>query len=200
MQIRRLHSLLPLILIVVAVLGIIYRARQVKAEQSHPFGRFTEQQIIARTEPLCRLVAPDITNLRLSAMPRSGQASDGGTERFWCVEYEDATEQRFLCFWWEADTGELQKVCNRLRLPQGARRRLLSRQEATQTAWAWMEALGIRQQAKEWHLREAPTRFKERWNTVWLAEGRRLFFALDAYSGQVSILQSTRLPSVPYTL
>src|SRR5207253_894894 len=51
---------------VLAFLGSI-RARQVQSERSRPYGRYTAQQVMDRSEPLCRALAAQNSRLTLSA-------------------------------------------------------------------------------------------------------------------------------------
>ena len=161
-------STLPASALVITHLALTRRAQ---AEQERPFGRYTTRQVVALTEPLARLVAPEADGLSLSAERIITPRPVGGPLALWSVDGEDRSGEFVVHFDWDADTGELSMVGHRIHETAGSARPL-SRQEAIQAAWYWLRDLGIAEKAPQWRPVPAPKQKYEVLTVFWQAEGR----------------------------
>lgn len=185
MGIRRNRFLLLSALLVSALAAIhLSLVQRTQAKQERPHGRYTSRQIIARTDPLCQLLAPQAGRLRLSA--------DRTFDALWLVHCEDEAGNFIAHFIWDADAGDLRLVGH---VPPWQVEGLpspLSQREAVQTAWRWMRALGIAEKASRWKVIHAPEKVGLSWHIRWQAEGRTAGIKIDLRSGDLRAAYSWR--------
>src|SRR5207248_1389076 len=97
-------------LILMTLLLLAARVWYVQGEQARAYGRFNAAQILARSEPLFRVIAPQATTLCLSADRDMRRERDGALRRCWTVECTDEAGHLVATLFWNADTGELSLV------------------------------------------------------------------------------------------
>ena len=183
----------------VTVVSITYfalasRVRYVHAEQSRPFDVYTAQQIIRRTEPLCRALVHQPGCFSLTADRFTTGSSTGTIRRFWTVDCTGQDEKYIAQFTWNADTGDLcgaVHIRSRLRSAQP----LLGRDSAIRAAATWLHTLGKAGQAKHWRLAFPAHLVDARWHVVMKATGAVVRIWIDARTGDLSSANSLRFPS-----
>ncbi len=143
--------------------ALVLQGRHTHPEQAHLYGRFTAQQILDRSEPLCRLLAPRANRLTLMAEP----TAQGVAYPCWIIECTDPTGQKLAYLSWDATTGQLfcasrasQRSVPRVGSP-------LNRHEAVRAAWQWLRDLGMAAQASRWRLVGAPRYNGAIWRPTW---------------------------------
>src|SRR5689334_15015062 len=106
MSVRRFPFLLSVALLGGALaalyVAVTHRNQRVPLQL---FGRYNEQQILARTEPLCHLFMTPGNNLRLSASQQELQTEP--IQRYWMVDCTDEAGNYIASFSWNADSGDL---------------------------------------------------------------------------------------------
>src|SRR6266478_1864059 len=102
---NRRHMLPVLFLLAIFSADYLAHMRRSEADENQPYGLYTSKQILDRTEPLCRLVAPGakITDLKVTK-------TEDKHRRLWVVDCTDQSGNYIAGFTWNAETGELFRV------------------------------------------------------------------------------------------
>src|ERR1051326_4356860 len=91
-------------LVVLIVFTLLVRAQQHQPEPTvRPYGRYTAQQVLAMTGPLCHVIAPEAGPLQFQV----DRSKDDFTVHRWYAGGRDATGEGVVRLAWDADTGEL---------------------------------------------------------------------------------------------
>src|SRR5579872_6313925 len=88
----------------VFTIALLVRLWYARGEQSHDYGRFTEQQILDRSAALCRTAAPEAGDLNLSLYRG---LTHGSVRHDWCGVAQDSHGRDVVTLTLYADTGEL---------------------------------------------------------------------------------------------
>jgi hypothetical protein len=99
-------ALLALFLVILACGG---RLTEQPGAATEPlvFGRFTRQQVLARSAALASRMAPDILAFRWNAIPHVAGSPEQASQRLWRVEGEEESGRRGVHFLFDATTGEM---------------------------------------------------------------------------------------------
>ena len=192
---RYRFPVLAVLLGLTALLLLLERAHQVRAQQERPYGHYTAAQILDRAAPLCRAVAPEAGDLDLSVRR---DLPDQANQHLWDVVARGRGGRDILNLCWNADTGEAYIVSHwfvpgpRSSLPPP-----LSRREAIAAAWNWLRALGIAERAPHWHLAGAPQKGDRVWSICWQADSRTAAIKVDDDTGALVKAQSWRTHPIP---
>jgi hypothetical protein len=164
-------------------------ARQVRRQQVQPFGRLTAREVLDRTAPLCRAIAPGAQALHLTAEP----VQELG-HRWWYITGKDAAGREVANCIWNADTAELDQVGGGVGSIPPGKLAPMGRLQAQQRAWNWLRALGIAQGGGRWRL-VGPALLAhadtcDTWNMQWQGEGRRVWIELEAHYGHLRLISA----------
>jgi hypothetical protein len=160
---------LPVLLLSALAVGLSIRTRHVRPPQARPYGRFTAQQILDRSEPVCRLLAPQAHSLSLVAEPTTQQTA----HPCWNVTCSNQTGQPRAYLTWDALSGQLWCV-GVPPPPPGKRPSLpLTAPEAVAASWRWLRMLGLAASAAHWQLGGKPQQLWGNWTLTWQAEDCR---------------------------
>jgi hypothetical protein len=165
---------------------------QPKAGQDAPYGRYTEMQILARAEPLCRALAPRAAKLQLTASSVGIQSRRGAPLEFWEAQCTDQAGIHIASFIWYADTGDLRRVGRTWPTASAVGTEPLNRGEAEQAARFWLRALGITEKMLPWRLASEPERISGVWRAQWQAGGRIAEIRIHAHSGDLILFNKWR--------
>ncbi len=190
-HVRLLFALSLMSLLAAVHLGI---QRQQQSEQTRPYGRFTARQIRGITQRLCQALAPRQDTLWLALDLSTPLGSEGVFYRLWEVQCADCAGNLVFEFDWNADTGELIHFLRLAPSPHSGEQHTLSRPEAVQAAWRWLQTLGMAQQAPGWRVAPAPQRSGDTWLIYWQAPDRVATIQLDCRSGEMLLAQSEHAP------
>src|ERR1041385_1902061 len=152
-------------LVLVCGFGVLIATRlhQATIERSEPFGRYSKQQIVERTEPLCREISPGMTNLVMRAeqinVPRSAPKS----QRYWTVDCELPGHEYVANFMWNADTGDLRLVGASPGYERPVSIPVMSRDEAVRKATEWLGKLDVAKRSPTWRAEPEPYVDRESW-------------------------------------
>lgn len=178
-----------------ALLLVVTAARMQKVrEQPIPTGRYTAADIAARTEPLCRALAPQAGRLRLETLPLSVHEANRSDQRTWGVDCHDESGRYLGCCVWYAESGELAWITASPPSSAGDAGGTISRAEAARRAWSWLCRLGIAEKDSGWKMSRSPIRDGFRWRVDWQARSRSAMIALDAATGELTMARV--LPAV----
>jgi hypothetical protein len=152
------------------------------------------QQILTRTEPLCRVIAPSATGLRLFPTPICvHDAASGLIRHLWLVNCGDAAGRYAAYLVWDADNGDLLLASSGDVLPLWDRKAALNRREAAQVVRRWMSALGFTSTAQQWRLTRAPMQRYDTWRFHMQSGDCKVIVAVYALSGDLVMARSKRL-------
>src|SRR5690349_11266093 len=127
---------------------LFIRARHVRPQPERPYGRFTAQQILCRSEPLCCVLVPRSPAFNLAVAPTRVH-----TAPFWTVLCTDPIGREVANLCWDANTGELAQVSAMPPKDEDGRpMSLLSRSAAVAKARVWMAALGFCARSSHWQV------------------------------------------------
>jgi hypothetical protein len=177
-----------LILAALMVLFLYARSRA----SSRSIAGFTEQQMIARTQSLCWLIAPEAGRIVVSADPSEIETPGGRHVRSWTVECSDIAGNPLACFVWNADTSELMSAARRKSPQPGNSTGPMDRKAAVRTAKQWMRSLSISATAPQWRLRSEPERVGDSWHIPWQADDRMASIAFNARTGSLNMAHCWR--------
>ena len=173
-----------------ALCNVLERRRE--AELRRPIGLYSAIQIMDRTLPLCRAIAPEVASPHLRAELIHIQERDAKQRRVWAVEMVEASTG-CICFQWDADTGELWSVGRESSPPDGAMRQSpMTAADAMRTAWRWMFLLGISDTAKRWRIDGPPEQRSNAWQVFWQAGDRKAMITIDDCTGQLNSARVSR--------
>src|SRR5579871_719589 len=150
------------------------RVLNIRAQRMQPYGSYTEQQILARSVPLCRALAldPSSGTLWLSA-EREYIWRRGDSQAVWNVQCADARRNDIAMIQWDARTGDLLLASSQWSIPRAAQPAIRNARQAVEAARGWMRALGIGGPETSWRLAGAPTQCGgDAWFTRWRAKGQ----------------------------
>ena len=194
MSVRR--SRIPALTVLIALVAIALlfeRARQVLARQTRPYATFTAQQVLDRAAPLCRAIAPEAIDLRVSA----DHSREIAPLQFWSAVGTDTAGRDIVWLGWNADTNELCFVGHELHALHNGKLPSLSRDQAILAAWQWMRVLGFAQRVSRWRLASPPKRcgtWGGAWLVRWRAGDRAVSIIVGTHAGELRVAQSWRLP------
>jgi len=177
---------------VLLVCLIAVRMRQTQAirtEEAHLDERFTRQEIAARTEQLCRVVMPQIGELRLSPEYVGPQLQRGTLQNCWFVMCHDAAGDPVASVAWNADTGALWSFARQKEPLAMDGQEKLSRKAAVKCAWQWLCRLGVAVPLSQWRLAGVPEWNERAWFVCWKTEGQAASVLLDDRTGALRCLR-----------
>jgi hypothetical protein len=168
----------------------VHKAGKKKGVPSYSYGRFTWNEIAARSEALCRRVMPttgDLTFLpERITLPLPGRSAG----KYWSVTARDAAGQDIAHMTWEAQTGALW-FYSRPDLPtSGSQTKSMNRRAAVENAWEWMRTTGIAAPHSRWKLTHEACRDGDIWMVFWQGEQRKAEIYLEAHTGELIIARS----------
>jgi hypothetical protein len=132
---------LALFAMIAALHGYQVRAQ---VQRSQTCGRYTVSQMLARTEPLYRIVTARYGALSWSADAFSDYMAGETVHSLWSIVLNAAGSEEEVWFLWDAETGNLLSVSHiTLRSPSSRKRPLLSRTQVVAIGLRWMHALGL---------------------------------------------------------
>lgn len=147
---------------------------------SKKLGRFTEKEIIARSEPLSQAIVPG-GQLRFSTTTGDARTRRESNQRCWFVDACTADGHHVLSIVWNADTGTLQYVG-----VKGQRDAHVARVSSREAQWAsqqWIRRLGLSHGEGTWRLQKAPYRLGTAWFALWTSGDRKVIVNIDANTG-----------------
>jgi hypothetical protein len=177
-------------LLVVALAGGLYlRHRQIQVQQEQPFGRFTRQQIIDRTLPLCQTILGTTDGLMLCAECDQTNLPDGRTRLWWCVECVDSAHKPLAEFLFDAQTGDLSVTTYDAwtAASPGSLTPEQARARAVWLSYRWLCRLGMTAEGG-WRLAQEPERSAKRsavWTTRWRSADHRARVNVNVGSGEL---------------
>lgn len=180
-----------LVLVGATLLLIRLNTRRLHQKLGLTLGRMTYRQVLDRSEPLCRAIAPWADAQSLSLDTTSGPSG-----KFWIVSSRDRFGKELAMLTWNADAVELCAVgCWPPHRKAGGRmdtRPLLSQVAAIRRTRAWLSVLGVVHAASSWHSYSAsvtpsyPTGTPaQSWFVKWTGEGQKAFIVIEAHSGDL---------------
>jgi hypothetical protein len=184
---RRLLCVLVGVLIAAfCVLIHVRRQQMLEEEQSRPFGRFTEAQIVRRTEPLFHLLVPDRT-CWMVVTTSTGNRPDGSVEHYWsvdCLQEHSPSAANLAYFQWDADTGDLvSATCSSPDEVAADDRSQIGAEQVRESSWHWLRALGLARGRSRWECDRAPRLGQNAWSLHWHSREKNVTIHLDAASG-----------------
>jgi hypothetical protein len=177
---RHRYGCLGLALMIGCLSGFSHLKQQRRqAEQTRPYGRFTEQQILDRTLFLTSELFPDVPIVHVDP-----DRTEHLCRRFWDVSCQDNTGRDVALFVWEADTGALYsyRAFRPTRMPRFEAR---NRSEAVALAYDCLPVMTQTPITSPWRLAGAPAHTAHLWRVYWKQDGRKVTVVLDRRSGQM---------------
>ena len=121
-------------------------------EGGGPSRRYTREQMLARSEPICRALAPQETALRLEAERNDAAPSEQSSGRYWDVYARGASGEHVLYLKWDEDTGEVWMASCRNDLPIQDEGPPLPEQEIVRAGRKCLHVLWARPDGAPWRL------------------------------------------------
>ncbi len=169
-------------------LAFILHARHLHEQAVQSMIHMSAGQVLDRSEPLCRLIAPHTSSLRLTAEA----IPIGKFHPHWEVKCADPSGQDLAYLNWDAGTGQLISVSHVFYSSQGMGRSL-DRHKAAMEAWNWLCALRIAGQASHWRLAGSPQCSGYTWTVRWSAADRRAVVQFYPLTHELSFASCTPL-------
>jgi hypothetical protein len=181
---------------IIAVLAIctllsLRKSQQVCPTGQEAFGRYTARQMFDATTPICRELLPGADGLQLMAEPHSTYAIDETIRHLWEVDCLDSKREAVAHFWWDAETGILDRfACSAPYVRAGPLPHLASA-AAVEHARHGMDLLGWGPGA-QWQVCQPPKLAARGWIILLGNKNRRIRTWVDAESGiLVAAMQET---------
>jgi hypothetical protein len=185
------------------------RHRQIRTEQDKPFGRYTNQQIIDRTLPLCQAILGQTGGLMLSTERMRTNTPDSSSHLWWHIACMDSHQKSLAQFLWNAETGELAFATRETGMSASPGRQSASSRSGSMTpepakgraAWLsyrWLSRLGM-SEGERWRLVQEPrrsTKDRDVWNTRWRSSDHEANVQVDVRSNQLVSAQNRPLSAV----
>ncbi len=187
---RLLRSGLAVCLSACCLLAVGARIRYIRPSALPRYGRYTAEQILERSEPLCRSVAPEAGKLLLSVEPLCLPNRLHVFRPFWQVYCYDEAGRDVCYLLWNALDGEICTIEPRKPMPKRPARLPLDRDSALSSAMSWLRVLPATCSTAAWVLRREPMRTEGTWFTFWRDGSRRAAVAIDARTGGLVKLDS----------
>jgi hypothetical protein len=160
---------------------VTLRHRQIRALQDQPFGRFTNQQIVERTLPLCQAILGHADGLMLSTQRMHTNTLDSSSHLWWHIECVDSDHKPLAGFLWNAETGELAFTSRdngmsptpespSAHMPSGSMTPEQAKGRAAWLSYRWLSRLGMSEGRIHWRLTQEPehsVRCGDVWSTRW---------------------------------
>jgi len=182
---RRAGRMASVVVLTACTLLYAHQLRQIdqmRVAANGPYGRYTARQILGATAPICQKLLPFSDGLQLVAEPHAIYADNGTVRRLWEVDCVDDRRQEVGYFWWDAETGTL----NRFKLSSSevgaGSSAMVARSEAVGRARQWMAALGWGSGA-QWQVCQAPRLAAGAWIILLGNKFQRIRTQIDAKSG-----------------
>jgi hypothetical protein len=188
-------------LLACALACVVYlRHRQIQVELEKPFGRFTQQQILERTLPLCQTILGPTHSLLLSTEQYQAGTANGTPRLWWRLQCTDSAGRMLAVFAWDARTGELASVTSHVKVAAspGKRTEEPARAQAAWLSYRWLHRLGIAGEESRWRLTQEPERSARHsavWYTCWRSADHQTVVQVDVGSGALVSAQNVRLSS-----
>jgi hypothetical protein len=162
-----------------------------QAQMTRPNGRYTVSQMLARTEPLYRIVTARYGAFSWSADTFADYKPGETVHPLWSIVFHAAGDEEEVRFLWDAETGDLLSVSHvTLRSPTSRKRSALSKTEAVAIARRWMHALGLADATQAgmpaWNLHKG----RDVWCLAWRSGDRTLSLKEDASTGDLIMAQN----------
>lgn len=158
------------------------RAAYLQQKQTRPFGFYSREQIIARSNSLCRTLAPQVADLHVTASPYNANLPNSPKRRLWLVDASDERGRYAAFLLWDADTGDLLSA-NHPSPKTTHTKQNLSQRKALWMARSWMQELGL--MPRFWKVDSLPIQNGDAWYTSWRSGKRTATVIVDAHSGQL---------------
>ncbi len=168
---------------------------QASAGRSEYYGRFSEQQIMDRTEPLCRFTTPDSGRLAMKTArvtsPRPGRKN----QRHWAVDCYASGGEYVAGFMWNADTGDLWQVSCPIRQSQSGLFEVMDRRQAIRESWRWLAKLDFAGRSARWRVDPDSYIEGDTWSVCWRGTGIAVWLKIGSRSGDLRIARSQEVGS-----
>ncbi len=182
---RILRTTLVGSLLAACVIAVAARIRYVQPTTSPRFGHYTAEQILERSEPLCRSIRPDAGRLVLSAEPLTMHGRAQTVRRFWHVTCLDEAGTYVCNLLWNAEAAGPCSIGCRTGQSNWYTRQPLSRDSAVAAAARWLRVFCCTSPVPAWALASEPEPTSQSWYTYWRAGSRAASVAIDAHTGGV---------------
>ncbi len=194
----RLAAIAGLSLLLTVRIAQVQRTRH---EAAAPHGRYTVDQIIARSLPLCGAISRSTDSLRLTACPLCAWAL-GKAQPMWMVDAVDDHDGFRAHLLWDADTGELISISRPgdwIAPPDN--RRTLQRNEVRRLTSSWLTTLGMSEVATGWRPDSLTHSNEDTWRVEWRSRTHCAEVIIDSHTGELIMAQtikSTRGEAYPH--
>jgi hypothetical protein len=176
------------------IIGRTTHVQHARSVASEPHGRYTLNQIVERSLPLCGALAANVDSLTFAGSPLSAW-TNGKEVPVWSVDGVDAQDRFKVHLEWNADTGELMaasRPLDGLALRNG--RKQLQRNEALRITSSWLTTLGIFELDSDWRPDSAPQDSDYVWRIEWRTDTRDASVIIDSRTGELIMAQSMKGP------
>ncbi|MCW3100848.1 MAG: hypothetical protein JWL77_6466 [Chthonomonadaceae bacterium] len=164
-------------------------------EQAVRVGRFSREQVLARSRPLLPALMVGSTVLSSELSRNRSYGASGKETPTWAVDCSDSVNGKKARLVWNADTGELLYASqwkDRVpALPVGAP---TTRHTAIALTWDWFHALPVRKDHESWRVVTADPRSDTQWIVKLQCADCVAMFTVNAATGQLVWMVCTHLP------
>lgn len=169
-------------LIGVLCLALASYGRRIHPGQSASFGRFTSEKMMDMSLPLCEAIAPHEAAFTLY----TERFSEPAALSRWTVFCTDEAGHEVADLTWDAATGRLLQVGAFPPYREDPTKALLTRREATHSAYTWLRTLQGNPPSAEWRLARPPVCVDRRsWEVLFQAAGHYARIQLQAHTGNL---------------
>ena len=171
-----------------------YHRHATQKEVKEPYGRFSRQQILAKSEPILSALSPGGDALSTMATRASTTEQSPNKRRFWIVDGYNSDRCSQVTLIWDASTGELESVSvdrgehpGKHSLSTVAKRTPgpLRLPDAIRISGSWLTSLGVEQSGTAWHYDNRAKRNRSSWYLLWESGRHRMEVAIDPVNGQL---------------
>jgi hypothetical protein len=172
--------------------GRITQVQHARREAAEPHGRFTLDQILECSIPLCGALTKNTDSLRLTGSPLLSWTM-GKAEPIWLVDAVDAHDRFKVHLMWDADTGELITAsCPADSSTRANKTTLLQRKDARRITSSWLTTLGMSELATGWRPDSLPHNTNYMWRVEWRTRTRGAAVVIDSHTGQLIMAETIK--------
>ncbi len=175
-----------------AAATLVARLHHAPTKREAVFGRFTEAEVEARSEGICRALWPGVGTVSLAAEHLCTGAPGRPIRRHWEVDCMDPTGRELTFFDWDAETGDLIGASRPSQPPIWRESSALRCWDAARSQAIYLRRLGLASSGRSWRLMSVPRRDGCAWRATWKCQDLSAILSVDAYNG--SLLLAATVP------
>jgi hypothetical protein len=181
---RQILLLIAAVLVVSVCSARLLEGQRWSARKLEPYGLYTTEQILARSEPLFHALFPERSGLIMSAERQATQKSASEERLLWAVDCSDASGRHLAYLCWDAGTGDL-VYSSRIREERSDKNGVERRTDSELLCFArdWLYTLGIAGNQEQWRFTGTCLSPQTNLHVYWRSEYHSADVVVDARSG-----------------